>query len=618
MLTQHPSPNPQPSVQSHGNGNQDDRHHQGWFRSFSAKKQGGHWRWRIVVSGLLLIGTLWQCIGAWQDSQTTDEAVHLVAGYSYLRTNDHRLNPEHPPLIKILAALPLLGFNDLNFSTTQQSWVDPQQWQAGADLIYGSFSDPQMGRWILFFGRIPMILVWLALAILLWWWSKKLWGPLAGVLTLGLFVFDPNFLGHGHLITTDVGMCLAFVATWIAVERFCQAPSWGRAWALGVIFALAQFTKFSAVLLILLVPLVILIRALIDQQRLPWMWVRRVAVTILIATPLIGLMVYGGDTAKLSDTPLIKNALAERVKFDADPNALSGMPPFIKSLYHVTDPDTQTGRTIRSFLDLSLPGQAYLHGLLEAANHDFWGHSAFLLGKTGTQGWWYYFPVALAVKFPTLTFALFLVAVVLASVRLVRTSRWKLPPSFWTLVFPALAYLGWSMTSSINIGVRHIFPFMVFVYVWVGWLTTIKIPSRWKYAAVALILTVSGIVSVRAWPHTLAYFAGWTGGTERGQRMLLDSNYDWNQDAWRLRDYLDRTKPGSFHLAMFGSLPQNTLFPERKDVLTDPDIASGQKPSGLYVVSAGLRFDPNAPLRWLESYEPVERIGSTLFVYDFR
>jgi hypothetical protein len=38
------------------------------------------------------------------DGFTIDEPYHLAAGASYLRWGDYRLNPEHPPLVKLIAA----------------------------------------------------------------------------------------------------------------------------------------------------------------------------------------------------------------------------------------------------------------------------------------------------------------------------------------------------------------------------------------------------------------------------------------------------------------------------------------------------------------------------------
>ena len=42
------------------------------------------------------------------ESQTFDEPAHLYAGYSYWLHSDFGINPEHPPLVKLVASLPLL------------------------------------------------------------------------------------------------------------------------------------------------------------------------------------------------------------------------------------------------------------------------------------------------------------------------------------------------------------------------------------------------------------------------------------------------------------------------------------------------------------------------------
>ena len=45
---------------------------------------------------------------ALRESITVDEVAHIGAGVSYLQKLDLRLNQEHPPLAKVLAAVPLV------------------------------------------------------------------------------------------------------------------------------------------------------------------------------------------------------------------------------------------------------------------------------------------------------------------------------------------------------------------------------------------------------------------------------------------------------------------------------------------------------------------------------
>jgi len=58
----------------------------------------------LVLAAELSLSVRWQ-------SETFDESVHLFAGYRYWKHRDFGANPEHPPLVKLVAALPLLALN---------------------------------------------------------------------------------------------------------------------------------------------------------------------------------------------------------------------------------------------------------------------------------------------------------------------------------------------------------------------------------------------------------------------------------------------------------------------------------------------------------------------------
>ncbi len=69
----------------------------------------------FVAQGILFIQA---------NSQTVDEAMHLAAGYSYLAKKDFRIEPQNPPLIKELLALPLFLSYRLPFNPDPQHWRD--------------------------------------------------------------------------------------------------------------------------------------------------------------------------------------------------------------------------------------------------------------------------------------------------------------------------------------------------------------------------------------------------------------------------------------------------------------------------------------------------------------
>lgn len=584
------------------------------------RDQRGHNRLaKAALIAILVTATVWQCIGAWTDSQTTDEAVHLAAGYSYWQTNSHRSNPEHPPLLKLLAAAPLLVIPDLHFDTTSQTWKHIDQWGLGSDLLYHSRANPASARWILFIGRLVPIAMTIFLVWLLGWWATKRWGAWAGVIAAGLFAFDPTVLGHGHLVTTDMAVSLGFVATVILLERFIDRPTWGRAIWLATVLAATNVIKFSAIILWLIVPVVILVRALFGTPRLSWRWVGRLALVIAVIAPLLTWTVYGFEVKRFASDGRISSALAKARRHVAAAD-ITVEPPLTKALITLGNPDTVVGRILQRAAPAPVPAYSYFSGLIDTSNHNYWGHSAFLLGQVRELGWWYYFPVAMAVKMPLIVEAVLLFTAgwgIFAWWRR-KPRSWRLPASFLYLGFPPLAFLTWSLTSHINIGVRHTLPVMVFFPLWAAmllkqaWFT----PRRAMATSLGIVIVLLA-TSLMAWPHTLAYFNAAAGGTSQGHTILQDSNLDWNQDTWRLLNYVQTEHLGSYGLAIPGGRTE-LFFKNASEVPTDDQVANSLAPSGTYLISAAALYDTNNPFHWLWSKTPTKVIGSTVYRFDFR
>ena len=145
---------------------------------------------------------------AWGDSATMDELAHIPAGYSYLAQKDYRLNPEHPPLIKDLAAFPLLYLN-LNFPTDVGAWKNDVngQWDMGRIFLYESGNNADK---ILRFSRFPIMLLALIFGWLLFRWVRGIYGDEVGLLTLFFYSFSPTFIAHSRYVTTDLAAAFGF------------------------------------------------------------------------------------------------------------------------------------------------------------------------------------------------------------------------------------------------------------------------------------------------------------------------------------------------------------------------------------------------------------------------
>lgn len=568
----------------------------------------------------------WQCIGAWQDSQTTDEGVHLTAGLSYWQAAAWRLNPEHPPLMKLLASAPVLLLPHARVSTTDAAWRTGNEWLIAANFLYNSVAASHYGpRVLMLYGRLPMIGLFLVLLFILYRWAQEHWGHWPALATLALAAFDPNLLGHGHLVTNDIGVAMLFVAVCWRLEHLLRRPTWRELFVVAGLFGLAELMKFSALILWLIVPGVAAIRLMFPAGDWSWRWWRRLIISLVVVSFFLTWTMYGFNLSRPDADPAVAQLWTVRQTM-IDARTVSQQPRLIQLAIAAANPNHLTGRWLADIEHWTIPAYWYWRGIFSDLTHNAYGHSAYLLGQVSTQGWWYYFPVTVVVKMPPLLLAIMIfwggwqVSRWRHRRRATSAAERNVFGAGWTMFVPPVIFLWWSLTSHINIGLRHIFPMYVFVPLTGGSLIFAlkRFRSRlvkWLVLAIALI---SISVSWHAWPNTIGYFNLMAGGTRGGYRYLLDSNLDWNQDIWRLQTFLHQHHFDHAHLVLFGSIPYDSVFPGHLSVLTDQDIAAGVRPDGIVVISAGQLYNADGPFHWLRAYPPTWRVGSSITVYDFR
>lgn len=172
-------------------------------------------------------------------SATSDEIVHLPAGYTYWTTRDFRLNPEHPPLAKLLAAVPLL-FLKPHVDLRSHEWNTGDEYLFGYRFLYGNDADR-----LLFWGRLPMTMLAAVGAAIVFLWASDMFGPAAGLFAVGLCAFSPNLLAHGMLVTTDVPVAVfATLASYLFWKSGLKSNL-----AVGLATGAAMASKFSAAVL---------------------------------------------------------------------------------------------------------------------------------------------------------------------------------------------------------------------------------------------------------------------------------------------------------------------------------------------------------------------------------
>src|SRR5437868_6191562 len=189
-------------------------------------------------------------------SATSDEPIHIAAGYSYWKTRDFRMNPEHPPLAKLLATIPLLALRP-RIDPSDQSWQSGTEDKFAFKFLYGNNADR-----ILFWSRIPMILLAALGAAVTFMWARDLFGGAAGIFAVTLYAFCPNLLGHGMLVTTDVPVAVFTVLTLYLFWKRDNNPSWHGDVLTGLACGAAMASKFSGAAL----PIILLVFCLARRQ----------------------------------------------------------------------------------------------------------------------------------------------------------------------------------------------------------------------------------------------------------------------------------------------------------------------------------------------------------------
>src|SRR5262249_40315470 len=82
--------------------------------------------WALAVFAVVFIG---ECVFSYtQKSATWDEPIHLADGYASLFRHDYRYDPEHPPFLRMFAALPLVSLPEVRFDTTAIDRDIPENW----------------------------------------------------------------------------------------------------------------------------------------------------------------------------------------------------------------------------------------------------------------------------------------------------------------------------------------------------------------------------------------------------------------------------------------------------------------------------------------------------------
>jgi len=483
---------------------------------------------------------------------TLDEPIHIAAGFEWY-DGDYRTDMTHPPLARIVCALPLrlAGLK----SPEPANMVDRGNqllYQRGVEQYTETLASARRGN--LLFLVLGMVVVAL--------WAERHFSRGVALMAVALYSGHPLVLAHAGLVTTDMAVAATLPLALYALELFLDDPTRKRTAFLGVAIGLGLLSKFT--FLVYFPPCALILMLL--RRKTAW---KQMAIALGIAL----LLLWAGYRFHVARP---------------DANTFTWAAP--KALQPLA----------ASVARLPLPAPELFEGIAQVKLHDRLGHGGYLLGREYTNGWWPYFPVLFFYKSPLP----WLVFVAWGAVLLRRRPM---------LLLVALAILLVAATSTINIGVRHILPLFAPLSIAGAY----GVVEAWRHArdafSRAAVVALLGwlFVGVAAkHPDYLPWFNEAAGATP--SQISVDSNLDWGQDVLRLARVVRERHIDHLHVAFFtpvlmgGHGINATGLKPREKVSGWVAISEHQ-----------IRFaEDTGDYDWLKSYRPYQMVGESIRLYS--
>jgi hypothetical protein len=563
---------------------------------------------RLIAAALLALLAILLYASARQESQVFDESDHLYAGYEYWMHGDFGTNPEHPPLVKMLATIPLLSMGLKEPPPFPVPFFKIEDFVNGTKFLYGGGNADVL----LMRGRTVVALFSLAMATLVYLAAGEVFGPLAGLLALGLFVFEPVMLSNGALVTTDMPLACLFFASTYAFYRFLKRPTVLRLALCAAAAALTMAAKHSGALVL---PTLLLL-----------------GVADYIAHRItFGLLPEEGNRLRTLNLLQLAGALAAigfvsyaflwtiyGFRYAARPGQLVLTPALAD---YATQLSPIKHDVILFFARHHLFPEAYLYGwtdILQIAGT----RSTYLFGHLYATGQWFFFPGVFVVK-STLALMILLALVPFAGIFGRRRE-------FLFFAIPVAFFMAVSVASILNLGVRHILPVYPFCLVLAGAAAAVVAKrSLAGRVAVGVLLAFTVVSSLHSFPDFLAYSNEAFGGPANTWRVLTDSNDDWGQGLKWTKAYMDRHPDGDCWFDYSDPLIDPAYYGIHcKPLPSAFSLLFGMNPSlvpttisGSVYISAmeasGLLWGPGSlnPYRGIIDRKPDAEIGNVILVY---
>jgi Dolichyl-phosphate-mannose-protein mannosyltransferase len=557
----------------------------------------GRIRTSFVAAALIAAFSAQSFFASLQKTTTFDEPAHIAAGLSYLQTGIFHLNLQQPPLLKELSAASLM-LSGVRIPRTPEAMQAVQappnasgnEWNLGYEII-----KPAPER-VMFWARLPMILVGALLGVFLFLFGRRIVGEAAALGAVFLYALDPNVIAHSSLVTTDVGLAAFLLLFLFTLWRYLEEPGTARMIWCGIAMGLMLGAKYSGVFL------------------LP------------VAAALAGVQCL--------------HRTAAPVPAPSKSRKRSAHPPD-HSPGKLTLDTLQLYRAAKALVGMGLIAWAvvwalfffrspflYIEGMRRVNADHSAVFNAYMAGELAPR-FTSYFAVCYLLKEP-------LAAILLAAAGLwllTRSRTISLLGKLFLLLPPVVLFASYTWGAD-DIGFRYIIPILPFAWLLGGLALAALLGSAARGARIAGVAACAWLIVAAAgiYPDHLSYFnesaclpdspskIGWDGGSNCGTAWLADSNLDWGQGLKQLKSWLDAHAPNRpLYLATFSSIPAEYYGIRYKDpVLEEPPQPGIHALSATWVATLpALRDKLRMPMPyWVPLATPIAIVGHAFYIYD--
>ncbi len=535
-------------------------------------------------------------------SPTYDESKHLVRGIMLLETRNYRLNKHHPVFTNVLNALPAVANPKLKVPS-----IDTPEWKRADKDAYAKLLETANGgirqytQNILNPSRLVTIIGTAILGFIIYLLIQHEFGVIPAIVSTVLYFFSPNIIANSTLVTTDGWIIPIFFISTFLLYRYVKHRKTIDLIGFGIVAFISLITKYNTVPFAFLWLVILFIEELRhnlkEKGSKVFLFTKAFAKPIAIAASWLVLLfaVYGFRFSTLASTNYTDTALTKE-HLDNISYMASSVPSISKSLQHI-------------YTSVKLPFPEYIQGFFSnVLVHDVYGHDSYLYGMYTRTGWWYYFPLAMLVKF-TVTELLGIAVLLIAGIYLLIKNRKNikalLVPELIFLIIP-LAYFLLSLSTNINLGIRHVLVVLPFIFLGIGILAEKSITNkRWTLFIFIPLILWQILTSVLIYPNYLEYINEPAGGPKNGYKYLLDSNIYWGQGNLLIEDFIK-------------------TLPKESKVYVNP-MSGKEITQGYVIMDVNILFGLNHLDRdktaWLRNkylsgeIKPQTRIANTIFVF---